>query len=50
MKRARRPRFQLVWWGWQPDCWFFGLWRWEGANRPYRWSLGLGPLELRRWK
>lgn len=46
---SKPRRFHIVWWGLQVDQWFFGRWCWAGANAPYRWSLGLGPLEIRRW-
>ena len=63
MKRKRR--FEFVWWGLYPTWdlwphwvdwkrWFAKYEREEGEpwtrNRPWKWSLWLGPLESRRWE
>jgi hypothetical protein len=42
-------RFQFVWWG--LSRWQFGFCRWEGSLRAiYRYSVNLGPFEIRRWE
>jgi len=58
-------RLQLVWWppvirdycpfhGWHLDWfsgWFFGFKTSKrAASAIYRWYLGFGPLEVRRWR
>lgn len=42
---------QFVWWGGEREYWSFGLRRWNDTWRYiYRWSMCLGPVELRRWE
>ncbi len=41
-------RLQFVWWGWRWHLPY--VHRWTGSlAHIYRWSLCLGPLEIRRW-
>lgn len=45
-------RYQFVWWGWREIERGWGFWRPDpddGFNYIYRWSLTIGPLEIRRW-
>lgn len=47
-------RFQFVWWGFEGFAWWrfpWGVRHFEGGLRSiYRYSLCLGPLEIRRWE
>lgn len=42
-------RFQFVWWGFGHTRWRFLRFQY-GLAFIYRWSLSLGPLEIRRWE
>jgi len=45
----RLSRYQWVWWGWR--CWrrpFVRRFTTE-LRLIYRWSIGVGPCDLRRW-
>jgi len=52
--KERRPRFQFVWWGvWRRASWW-PLITWHPFKSPcwygiYRWSVCIGPIEIRRW-
>ena len=46
----RKNRYQFVWW-WSLADWSIGFGRWSGSmSLIYRWSLQVGPLEIRRWE
>ena len=47
---ASKKRFQFVWW-WPLQDWSISWGRWLGGMRLiYRWSVQVGPLEIRRWE
>lgn len=43
-------KMQTIWWGGYPWTWKISFSRWEGVmSAIYRWSLVVGPVEVRRW-
>lgn len=45
-----RSKIQIIWREGKISAWSIGFWRWEGSmSAIYRWSLVIGPVEVRRW-
>jgi len=41
--------YQIVWWGWRDLAWWLPREYEGGMALVYRWSMWIGPVEIRRW-